>query len=251
MMSRLRHLINRAVDWDVLAESPMRKLKFLRENNARLRFLTLEECDRLVGACIAPHMRALVIVALHTGMRLGEILNLKWADLDFASGILTVRDSKNGTSRVIPLDSTLFELLSKWPRMAGSDTVFPNAKGNRWTYTNKAFRNARARAGLADLHLHDLRHTFASHWVMNSGNLMVLRDILGHKNITMTQRYAHLSPAYKQAIFNSMNSMWNAAPIAANTPVSKPATPRRRRPATRQPNVSVRSGGTADERTSH
>jgi integrase len=81
-MCRLRHMLNKAVEWQLLDESPMRRLKFLRENNARLRYLSLEQCDQLVAACIAPHLKAIVTVALHTGMRSGEIRNLNWRDLD-------------------------------------------------------------------------------------------------------------------------------------------------------------------------
>jgi len=99
IMCRLRHMFNRAVDWELLDQSPMRGIKFLPENNARLRYLSREECDRLVESCIAPHIRAIVTVALHTGMRSGEIRNLQWNDLDFDSGFIIIRDSKNGEPR--------------------------------------------------------------------------------------------------------------------------------------------------------
>src|SRR2546425_1662664 len=74
-LSRLRHMLNIAVEWELLEESPMKGMKFLRENNARTRYLSLEECQRLIASCIAPHIRAVVTVALHSGMRLGEILH--------------------------------------------------------------------------------------------------------------------------------------------------------------------------------
>ena len=81
-------MFNRAVDWELLDQSPMKGIKFLPENNARLRYLSREECDRLVESCIAPHLRAMVTVALHTGMRSGEIRSLQWHDLDFDSGFI-------------------------------------------------------------------------------------------------------------------------------------------------------------------
>ena len=196
---RLRHMFNRAVDWELLDQSPMRGIKFLPENNARLRYLSLGECQLLIDSCEAPHLRAIVTVALHTGMRSGEIRNLQWRDLDFATGFLIVRDSKNGESRHIPADSAVIELLRTWPRTAGSEFVFTNAAGGRIGWLQHGFRKALARAGLSDLHFHDLRHTFASQWMMAGGELYSLRDILGHKSIAMTQRYAHLSPAYKRA----------------------------------------------------
>ena len=226
ILCRLRHLLNKAVEWQLLSESPMRRLKFLRENNARLRYLSLEECDRLITACIAPHLKAIVTVALHTGMRSGEIRNLNWRDLDFDSGFLIIRDSKNGESRHVPMDSTVVDLFRNYPRTPGSDLVFTNAAGGRIGWLQHGFRKALGRVGITDLHFHDLRHTFASQWMMAGGELYALKDILGHKTIAMTQRYAHLSPAYKRAMVDRMELIW-AKP--ANRPPEMPVTENRRR----------------------
>jgi integrase len=193
IMCRLRNMFNKAVEWELLDESPMERLKFLPENNARLRYLSMDDCDKLLQACIAPHMRFMVMLALHTGMRLGEIFNLKLEDLDFSNGSILIRDSKNGHPRHIPMDSAVRDLLSSYIPSLGTSHVFPSASGGRLSTVQKAFRNARIRAGMPELHFHDLRHTFASQWVMNGGDLYVLKDILGHKSIAMTQRYAHLS----------------------------------------------------------
>lgn len=150
MMGRLRHMFNRAIEWDLLDETPFRRIKFLRPNNARLRYLSIEECRRLLDGCGVDHMRGIITVAVHTGMRLGEILNLKHADLDFVSGVLTVRNSKNGESRPIPMDSTVTTLFKRTPKQSNSDYVFPSPTGERWACNQKAFRHARARAGLVD-----------------------------------------------------------------------------------------------------
>ena len=225
IMSRLRHMLNMAVQWQVLDQSPMRRLKFLKENNARLRYLSLGECDRLIAACLAPHLRAIVTVALHTGMRSGEIRNLNWRDLDFDSGFLIIRDSKYGEARHVPMDSTVIELFRNYPRTSGSEFVFSNATGGRLGWLQHGFRKALMRAGLTDLHFHDLRHTFASQWMMAGGELYSLKDILGHKTIAMTQRYAHLSPAYKRAMVDRMEKIW-AKPAAQ--PVLKSPTSARK-----------------------
>jgi integrase len=177
-------------------------------------------------------MRGIITVALHTGMRLGEILNLKHADLDFLTGVLTVRDSKNGESRHIPMDSTVLALFKSKSIATGADFVFPSATGGRWSCNQKAFRKARARAELADLHFHDLRHTFASQWMMNGGDLYALKGILGHKSIAMTQRYAHLSPAYQRAMVDRMEAIWAKRTAVANThesskPPHRHSVPRR------------------------
>jgi integrase len=168
-------------------------------------------------------------IALHTGMRLGEILNLQWGDLDFASGHIVIRDSKNGEPRHVPMDSTVRQLLSGYIPTSGSPHVFPSASGGRLSTVQKAFRNARTRAGMPDLHFHDLRHTFASQWMMNGGDLYALKDILGHKSIVMTQRYAHLSPAFKRAMVDRMEQMWSKS-AQAKGPSKHPAGSLRRPP---------------------
>jgi integrase len=223
IMCRLRHMFNKAADWEMLDESPLERLKFLPENNARLRYLSMEECVGLLDACLTPHMRAMTMLALHTGMRRGEILNLKWSDLDFASGHIIIRDSKNGEPRHVPMDSAVRELLSGYIPTPGSIHIFPGASGGRLSTVQKAFRNARIRAGLPDLHFHDLRHTFASHWMMSGGDLYVLKEILGHKSVSMTQRYAHLSPAYTRAMVDKMEQIWTKAKDL-KTPLEKPVS---------------------------
>src|SRR5215469_14132736 len=102
-----------------------------------------------------------------------------------------------------------------------SEFVFTNAAGGRLAFLQKGFRKAMARAGLSDLHFHDLRHTFASQWMMAGGDLYVLKSILGHKSIAMTQRYAHLSPAYKKAMVERMEQIWAKVVRPADMPVAK------------------------------
>ena len=224
-LSRLRRMFSLAVEWGLLEESPMQGIKFLRENNARTRYLSLEECQRLIASCIAPHIRVLVGVALHSGMRLGEILNLRWYDLDFASGFILVRDSKNGESRHVPMDTILFALFRAYPRRPGTDLVFSSRCRGRIVDVRTGFQNACKRAELTDLHFHDLRHTFASQFVMAGGDLYILKEILGHKSITMTQRYAHLSPTYKIKAIDRMNTLWAGAKPQPSTSEMLPENP--------------------------
>jgi integrase len=222
-LSRLRHMLNIAVEWELLEESPMQGMKFLRENNARTRYLSLEECQRLIAGCIAPHIRAIVTVALHTGMRLGEILNLRWQDLDFPSGFILVRDSKNGQARQVPMDSLISTLLRSRPRLSDPDIVFTSVlTGGRIVDIRAGFLNACKRAGITGLHFHDLRHTFASQFMMAGGDLYILRELLGHKSINMTQRYAHLSPTYKVKAIDRMNTLWAGAKPQASTSETLP-----------------------------
>jgi len=108
-----------------------------------------------------PAVRAIVVIALHTGMRLGEILNLRDRDLDFGSGLILIPDSKNGEPRHIRMDSTVASLLTHHPRRPGSDLVFKNKTGGRFLEIRGGFKNACERAGVLDLHFHDLLLRFA------------------------------------------------------------------------------------------
>ena len=209
-LSRLRRMFSLAVEWELLEESPMAGIRFLRENNARTRYLTLEESNRLIASCTSLRVRAIVTVALHSGMRLGEILNLHWSDLDSTAGVILVRDSKNG-QRHVPMDATLTSLFRAYPRHHDSDLVFCNGAGGHLVDIRTGFKNACQRAGILGLHFHDLRHTAGSLFVMAGGDLYILKEILGHKSINMTQRYAHLSPAYKAKATDHLNNLWHTA----------------------------------------
>ena len=225
-LSRLRHMLNIAVEWELLEKSPMQGMKFLRENNARTRYLSVDECHRLIDSCMAPHIRAIVTVALHTGMRLGEILNLRWQDLDFSSGFILVRDSKNGQARQVPMDSMISTVLRSWPRLSDQDIVFTSVMtGGRIVDIRAGFLNSCKRAGITGLHFHDLRHTFASQFVMAGGDIYILKEILGHKSITNSQRYAHLSPTYKIKAIDRMNTLWAGAKPETNTSEILPEVP--------------------------
>src|SRR6266566_3196603 len=224
-LSRLRHMLSLAVEWELLEESPMAGIRFLRENNARTRYLSLEECQGLIASCIAPHIRAIVTVALHSGMRLGEILNLCWHDLDFASSFILVRDSKNGEARHVPMDATLSVLFRAYPHRPGTDLVFSSSSGGHIVDVRTGFQNACKRAGLIDLHFHDLRHTFASQFVMSGGDLYILKEILGHKSITMSHLYARLSPTYLIKSIDRMNTLWAGAQPETSTSEMLPENP--------------------------
>src|SRR5438445_11721568 len=196
-----------AVEWVLLEECPMQGSKVLHVNNARTRYLSLEECQRLIASCMAPHIRAMVSVALHSGMRLGEILNLRWYDLDFSSGFILVRDSKNGESRHVPMDATLSALFRAYPHRLGTDLVFSSSRGGRIVDVRTGFLNSCKRAELTDLHFHDLSHTFASQFVMAGGDLYILKELLGHKSPAMAARYAHVSPTYLIKSIDRMNTL--------------------------------------------
>src|SRR5205823_6263765 len=132
----------------------------------------------------------------------------RWQDPDFSIGLILIADSKNGEPRHVPMDSTVLSLFKTYPRHPTSDFVFAKSNGNRFMEVRGGFRSACVRAGIADLRFHDLRHSYASNWVMSGGGLYPLQRLLGHKSIAMTQRYAHLSPEFKRAAVNRMDIIW-------------------------------------------
>ena len=163
---------------------------------------TVPEIERLLLECIG-EMRDMVAMALGTGMRIDEILHLQWDDVDLDRRLLTVQRGRKGTPkggmRHVPiLDPVLPMLQARALRRDGRRHVFPSPRGGVRTKApvTVAFKEAAARAELdPKLRFHDLRHTMASHWVMNGGDIFRLSKVLGHKTVLVTQRtYAHLAP---------------------------------------------------------
>ena len=183
-----------------LGKNPFRKVKLQKENNARVRFLTDDEEARLLQVIPRP-WQALVLVALHTGMRFGEQMRLRWEDIDFKQRILTVRDSKPGTARHIPLNRVVVGTLESVLRRIDCPCVFHTHKGEERIQLPRQWERWVDEAGIENFHWHDLRHTFASRLVMRGVDLYTVKELLGHHSIEMTQRYAHLTPNHlRQAV---------------------------------------------------
>ncbi|GAX62381.1 site specific recombinase [Candidatus Scalindua japonica] len=198
--SCLRHMITQGQKWEMVDEETAKRVKsvkLLKEDNKRLRFLTLEECHRLIDCC-QEHLKPIVTIALHTGMRRGEILGLKWEQVDLKHGFILLDISKNGERREIPINTTLEYLFKEIPRSVESMYVFAGKNGNPLTDIKNSFHAALKNAGILDFRFHDLRHTFASHLVMAGVDLTSVKELLGHKDITMTLRYSHLAPGHKR-----------------------------------------------------
>ncbi len=196
----LKHMVNKGVQWEMVSEYTLKKVrnvKLLEERNRRLRFLTVEECQALIDCC-AGHLKPLVKIALHTGMRRGEILNLKWEQVDLKHGFILLDVTKNGERREIPIDETLKEVFNSMARGFESVYVFtdPNT-GDPYKTIKRSFSTALKKAEIRDFKFHDLRHTFASQLVMNGVDITSVKELLGHKTLNMTMRYAHLAPEHK------------------------------------------------------
>ena len=138
---------------------------------------------------------AIIRLLIFTGARKGEIEALKWHEIDFERGLLRLDDSKTG-QKIVALNEGTLEILTALPRIDGSHYVFPASKGDNGGHFQgvpKVWRKVRAMAGLDDLRLHDLRHSFASIAVSSGASLPMVGALLGHRDAATTQRYAHLS----------------------------------------------------------
>lgn len=205
-LSILRGLLRVAHERGDLDRVP--KIRFGREPEGRLRFLTEAEATRLLGACRAPkrleqspYLPAIVTVALNTGMRKGEILGLAWERVDFARGVLLLERTKSGKRREVPMNRAVDDALATIHAQQASEDrrdpiglVFRRAGGRAWGNVRRAFLGAVEAAKLDDFRFHDLRHTFASWLVMRGRPLKEVQELLGHRTLAMTVRYAHLSP---------------------------------------------------------
>jgi integrase len=194
----VRHAFNLAMrEWEWCRTNPMHRVSLERVHNEVDRWLTNNEEDRLMAAA-SPWLREIIVFALNTGMRQGEILRLQWQDVDFSRGTLIVMQSKNGMRRTIPLNAKVYELLSAKQAASGlaSGPVFKTPLGNllQVRFLVREFCEARNRAGIPDFRFHDMRHTFATRLVQRGVDLYKVQRLLGHKTNLMTQRYAHHSP---------------------------------------------------------
>ncbi len=209
LLATLKHMVNKGVQWGMAGDGALkqvRNVKLLPENNRRLRFLSVKECQTLIDCC-APHLKPIVTVALHTGMRKSEILGLKWEQIDLTHGFILLKTSKNGERREIPIDDTLRKMFEEMPHSIESIHLFTNRDGNPYKEVKKSFSTALRKAGIHDFRLHDCRHTVASHLVMAGVDLTSVKELLGHKSLSMTMRYSHLSHGHKRRAVNILDKV--------------------------------------------
>jgi integrase len=206
-VTSLKCMFNWGVKHNIIAQNPIRNVELLRVGGGqRLRYLSTEEVEKLLRAAEGTKWKPILLVALKTGIRLSEVVNLQWADVDIANLCLWVKphpgedDTKNHKARSIPLDSVIREVLetlrAETPK---AKYVFEVEPGKKYKPKSVAMSVQRIvkRAGLEDVTFHTFRHTFASHLVMAGVDLATVKELLGHSTIAMTLRYAHLSQDHK------------------------------------------------------
>lgn len=211
-MAALSHAFTIAVnEWQWLEDSPLRKVKKPKESRGRVRFLDDDERARLLSVCKASSNNWLytcVILALATGMRQGELMGLKWSDVNLKEGYLILHETKNGERRRVPLSGLALSLLHEHEKVKQPDSplLFPSNKDPlKPIDLRKPWETALTLAEINDFHWHDLRHCTASYLAMNGASLAEIAEVLGHKTLQMVKRYAHLSEGHVSNVVASMN----------------------------------------------
>jgi integrase len=211
-LASLSHAFNTAKnEWGWLNENPVAKVKKPKQSNGRVRFLSNEELTRLLQACKESESKLLypvVVIAISTGMRAGNIMNLRWRDIDTERGIIRLEKTKNGESNCIPLTGLASKLILglKGSEHIAEGFVFPSRLPDKPISIRKAWYNALARAKIRNFRFHDLRHCTASYLAMNGASLIEIAAVLGHKTIQMAKRYSHLSTPHTFNVVNNMTA---------------------------------------------
>jgi integrase len=188
-------------------EHPCHGIARRREPAGRVRFLSDPEREKLLAACRRSKWRrlyALVLLAITTGARRGELLALTWRDVDLKSGCAYVCTSKNDDRRTLPLTPAAVKELGRFRNRKDQDAlVFRSRRraGEPFAF-EMVWRAARDRAGIPELRFHDLRHTCASYLAQQGASLLEIADVLGHRDLKMSRRYAHLTVASKASLVN-------------------------------------------------
>ncbi len=232
----LARCLRTACEWDALPAVP--NIKLLKTVSQRLDFLGPDESERLVQECAMPMWTAMALLALRTGMRLGELTGLMWQDVDFERQQLTVQRSivrghvgtpKSGKIRHIPMTNDATAALRALPN--ASTLVFSRPNGTPITQydAEHALHKLCDRTGIRRISWHILRHSFASHLATNNVPIPVIKDLMGHSSIVMTMRYAHMAPSTLRAAVNSLESGTPAQKFGQQvgnaTPEWPPASP--------------------------
>ena len=236
----LRAALSKAVEWEILQEQPLSKLKRLREDSQPIvRYLSDEESERLLaaleardaeirsarergnnhrekrgyellpsleGARFGDRLTPMVLLSLKTGLRRGELFDLCVEDIDANASTISVRAgiAKSGKSRTIPLAASTKRILDDWLDQSGisAGRIFPGDDGGRLVSMKKSFAAVLESAGIENFRWHDMRHDFASRLVMRGAPLNTVRELCGHSDLSTTLRYAHLAPDHKSEVIS-------------------------------------------------
>lgn len=199
-------------EWQWIETNPVSAVTTPKEPRGRVRFLSDEERERLLRACRespTPELYPIVVLALSTGMRSGEVRSLTWGRVDLKAGRILLEETKNGERRSVPLVGHAAQLLEERAKLRRIDTdlLFPSRRQPlKPINIRNAWLAALDQAGIEDFRFHDLRHSAASYLLMNGASIGELAEVLGHKTLQMVKRYTHLSDSHARGIVERMNA---------------------------------------------
>ena len=195
--SFLKAVLNKAVKWRVIKENPLQFMESLPETNLFNRYLTVDETHALIEAS-ENHLKPLLVTSIYTGLRWGNVRKLKWSEVDLQNGVINLEDTKNGV-KIYPLPEVVRQEIMRVKKNSSLYIFLNPETGKPWRNLRAAFERAKKKAGIqGHFRIHDLRHSFASNLVMAGSDMKTVQELLGHRNITTTMRYAHLSMLHKK-----------------------------------------------------
>lgn len=212
-----RYMFNLMIRWKIggVVDNPTKEVKLFLPKNGRERFLTREEVLRLMETLEQspnPCLRDIVMFLLLTGARKQEALRAAWEDIDFRRGFWLIPETKSGRPRSVPLSDHLLRLLSELSSRNRSQWLFPNPKTDLpFVSIFYSWNTARKQAGLADVRMHDLRHSFASFLVNSGRTIYEVKELLGHAHVKTTERYAHLD---NKTLTDAINTTGNFVDVS-------------------------------------
>lgn len=215
-----RQMVNKAKLWGLFeGENPIKGVKIPNAQCPRMRFLSYEEADRLLRelAKVSMQVHDIALISLHTGMRAGEIFNMRNYDIDFINSLINISDSKNGESRKSFMTEAVRDILMNRVSGPPTDYVFKTWKGTKIQEISDTYPRLVEKMGfnkgITDrrykITFHSLRHTFASWLAMQGETLLTIKELLGHKTLDMTLRYAHLIPDHKRKTTLTLEKIFN------------------------------------------
>lgn len=221
VLATCRQVFNLAIRLQVIESSPIRQIRLPRSDNRRQRHLSLQEASDLLALVQtrSPQLHDICLLSLHTGLRAGEIFNLRWEDINWENETILVRDPKSGRNRYAYLTSATKAMLETRRSAATCDLIFHQANGSPLKEVSRTFERIVEELGWnkgqADPRLkvvfHTLRHTFAS-WLVQQGTpLYTVAKLMGHSTLAMTERYAHLAPEGLRAAVRNMEACLDSA----------------------------------------
>jgi integrase len=214
-LALVKHMFNMATTWGQYSGlNPVRAVRFLPEDNFQFRTLSEDE-ERKLLACCSPYLQDLVVFAINTGLRLGDMLNLKWEEVDVERSILRRTVQKNRRVLELPLNETAGAVVSAWCGMKKCSYVFYNPEtGDRFKDLWLGLKKACRKAGLEDVTWHTFRHTFASRLTRKGADLVTVKELLGHSDVSVTMRYAHTNAETKAKAVQLLSSSDKVVTIA-------------------------------------